>query len=281
VTTRPAFTLIELLVCISVIAVLIALLIPGLDRVRERGLLTASMSNAHQLALAGGSYQQDFKERLPFTPVYRRGSIASADSGPLEGLCPWSFAGANNAPEWAGQPFDVEAADRPMNAYIASGLSLDAPPAPATMAADDTARTVKIPVLRTRGYEDTLERTFPGQPAPTAAGVSCCDDVGTAYLLNLRWLDAFASTGDAAQQVRAGLPFLTAAIGRIPTDHFAWFTDQTGEVMPRVTTPNFEWNNAFDDDDQSVMGFLDGHVGYIHIEAGRTSSKDFTLVIGP
>ena len=168
-----------------------------------------------------------------------------------------------------------------MNSYITGGTSLDAPPAPATMAAGDTARLVKIPVLRTRGYEDSLEHTFPAAPAPQK-GVSCCEDVGTAYLLNLRWLDSFATAQgvtDAASQVKAGLPALTAAIGRIQTNRFAWFTDQTGEAMPRVTTPNFEWNNAFDDDDQSVMGFLDGHVGYIKIEAGHTSGKDFTFLI--
>jgi prepilin-type N-terminal cleavage/methylation domain-containing protein len=274
------FTLIELLVCISIIGLLIALVTPGLDRVREKGLLTTSISNAHQVALAGSTYQQDFKDRLPFTPVYQRGSVASADSGPLEGLCPWSFCGANNAPDWAGRPFDIEAADRPMNPYIAGGLSLDAPAAPATMTAGDAARQVKIAVLRTRGFEDSLEHTFPGLPTPNK-GVSCCDDVGTAYLLNLRWLDAFASAGDAAAQVHQGLPALTAAMGRIATDHFAWFTDQTGEAMPRVTDPTFEWNNAFDDDDQSVMGFLDGHVAYVKIEAGRTSGKDFTFLIGP
>lgn len=276
-TGRPAFSLIELLVCISVIALLIAIITPGLDRVRERGLLTASLSNAHQVAVAGGAYQQDFKERLPFTAVYQRGSVAGPDSGPLEGLCPWSFCGANNAPDWAGLPFDIEAADRPMNNYVAGGVMLDAPPAPATMAANDTARSLKIPVLRTRGFEDSLERTYPNTPAPTR-GVGCCDDVGTAYLLNLRWLDSFQ--GDAAAKVHDGLPALTSAMGRIRTDHFAWFTDQTGEALPRAAA-GFEWNNAFDDDEQSVMGFLDGHIGYVKVDAGRTSGKDFTLLIGP
>jgi prepilin-type N-terminal cleavage/methylation domain-containing protein len=274
---RAAFTLIELLVCISIIALLIGLLIPGLDRVRERGLLTQSMSNAHQVAVAGGAYQSDYKDRLPYTPVYQRGSLAGSDSGPLEGLCPWSFCGANNSPDWAGLPFDIEAADRPMNPYITGGTSLDAPPAPATMSAGDTARQLKIPVLRTRGYEDSLEHTFPNAPAPTK-GISCCEDVGTAYLLNLRWLDSFQ--GDAVAKVKVGLPTLTAAIGRIKTDRFAWFTDQTGEAMPRAAA-GFEWNNAFDDDEQSVMGFLDGHVGYIKIDATHTSGKDFTFLIEP
>ncbi|MFA6044715.1 MAG: type II secretion system protein [Phycisphaerales bacterium] len=275
-----AFTLIELLVCITVIAILIALVTPGLDRVRERGLLTTSLSNAHQVALAGGAYQQDFKDRLPFTPVYRRGAVPGPGSGPLEGLCPWSFCGSNNAATWAGLPFDIEAADRPMNDYIASGLVLDAPAPPQTMAAGDSARKLVIPLVRTRGFEDSLEHTFPAAPAPTS-GVSCYEDVGTSYLLNLRWLDTFAATGDAAEQVRRGLPALTSALGRIRTDHFAWFTDQTGEAFPRVTALPFEWNNAFDDDDQSVMGFVDGHAAYAKIEAGKTSGKDFTLLLTP
>jgi len=272
------FTLIELLVCIFVIGVLVGLVVPGLDRVRERGLLTQSIANMHQVTLGGGAYQQDYKDRLPFTPVFQRGSVAGATSGPLEGLCPWSFAGANNAATWAGRAFDVEAADRPMNAYVAAGLSLDAPAAPETMGANDTARRLQIPVLRTRGFEDSLEHTYPGEPAQTT-GVTCCDDVGTSYLLNLRWLDGF--DGDAVKKVEAGSQTLVSSIGRIRTDRFAWVTDQSGEALPRLTPPGFEWNNAFDDDDQSVMGFLDAHVAYVKIEAGRTSGKDFTLLLGP
>src|SRR5690349_7885301 len=108
---RPAFTLIELLVVIAVISLLIALVAPALDRAREQGLKPASLSGAHQVGLAGAAYQQDSRERLPFTPVFRRGSSPGPGAGPLEGLCPWSFAGRNNAAYWAGRDFDIEAAD--------------------------------------------------------------------------------------------------------------------------------------------------------------------------
>ena len=203
-----AFTLIELLVVIAVIAVLVALVVPGLDRARESGLRTASLANAHQIGIAGAAYQHDSKELLPFTPVYRRGGIAAPESGPLEGLCPWSFAGANNAAYWSGRAFDIEAADRPLNPYIASGITFDAPAAPASIGSTEADRKcADLPVLRTRGYEDSLERSWPATPTPDLnPGIPCYQDVGTSYLLNLRWLDAFATITNPIERLRVALP---------------------------------------------------------------------------
>jgi prepilin-type N-terminal cleavage/methylation domain-containing protein/prepilin-type processing-associated H-X9-DG protein len=63
---RQAFTLIELLVVIAIIAVLLAVLMPSLNRAREQGKRMNCMSSLKQLALAWGLYADDHQERLVF-----------------------------------------------------------------------------------------------------------------------------------------------------------------------------------------------------------------------
>ena len=75
---RHAFTLIELLIVISIIAVLLAILLPAMSTSRKLGKATACMSNMRVMAQAVAMYADSNDGRFPTVGLAHGGTVDEA-----------------------------------------------------------------------------------------------------------------------------------------------------------------------------------------------------------
>jgi prepilin-type N-terminal cleavage/methylation domain-containing protein len=83
---NPGFTLVELLVVIAIVGILIGMLLPAVQAVREAARRTACMNNVRQMVLATHGYEAAFRKFPPSFEI-RPGTILAGNNGS------WSIQG--------------------------------------------------------------------------------------------------------------------------------------------------------------------------------------------
>jgi len=93
VSKRKAFTLIELLVVISIIALLLSILMPSLQRAKEMGMRAVCLSNLHQLPISWAVYASNNDDRI-ISAYTRNGSNDPTVALGENGWVRWSPEGS-------------------------------------------------------------------------------------------------------------------------------------------------------------------------------------------
>ncbi len=117
---KRAFTLIELLVVISIIAVLMSILMPALNKVKKQGKILLCANNERQLTLAMNVYANSNNER--FLAIFKDAAIGGSAASNILHPNPaepfYSYLGAQDSSKVWTCPEDKEIG---LNAYFMYG----------------------------------------------------------------------------------------------------------------------------------------------------------------
>lgn len=154
---RQGFTLIELLVVISIIALLIALVLPVLRSAREAARTAGCLNNQRQIGVAMHVYAADHQDRLPPSmtcnspsnppsgPIWKQRLDPSIDDVPEMYACP-SDRGVVEPP-WHTEP----ATDYAMNNGLAGGFTVGS-----NTCAFDPSFGIAKPIIEIRSPSEAL-----------------------------------------------------------------------------------------------------------------------------
>ena len=112
---RPGFTLTDLLIVVAILAVLMALLLPALSKVRAQGQMTVSMSNMRQIGLAMGTYARDYREQVLSSQFNHHADLFVGHPRCLPALAQWHARGT-----WA----DILWTTHHMGVFPEAGIAL-------------------------------------------------------------------------------------------------------------------------------------------------------------
>ncbi|MBL1216363.1 MAG: DUF1559 domain-containing protein [Planctomycetes bacterium] len=270
--TRRAFTLIELLVVISIIALLIAILLPALTRARQAARTGMCMSQGHQLAVANEQYASDNDDMMPIQ-LPQRGASSYTHGGrtPINGGVSTSWAPLC----W----------NRPLNSYahpelpLGKGESLDTLKDP---------NQYNFPIFQCPSdstYSYQLGQDDDGNPGTAMSNYHA---IGTSYTFNLTWgdfrgeyteifdaihVEVGGDEGDKAMS-RANKLFAKARL-EMPSQFVAFFDDPADYAFWYRISPKLTHHGTRD---RHTFIYLDGHTIQAETDVDDVFNSKYMLV---
>jgi prepilin-type N-terminal cleavage/methylation domain-containing protein/prepilin-type processing-associated H-X9-DG protein len=107
-TARSGFTLVELLVVISIIALLIGILLPSLQKARKQAKKVICQTNMRSLSHAGFTYSVEWGVYPPSISNVADSSNAAVRAKRTEGALDWLGVGDQSGPFVEGEPDDPQ-----------------------------------------------------------------------------------------------------------------------------------------------------------------------------
>ena len=275
---RSGFTLIELLVVISIVALLIALLLPAIKRAKQTAHVVACGSNLRQLTIALWAYSHENDGQGPAYSWDDPSDLPGPTLDPGEQTTHW-FGGQDYGHVWWGSTSWVERPGRRKLDPYTDGFEGYRCPA-------DTGKVYNEP----QGGRTNTNKFW--------------EHFGTSYLYNAAWRGSshYAHSSNFGQSpwVFYGQPFETFGetsiqilIGDL-TLKYAWISNDS--LGPHRS--EFNWHDTPDNhpgafnvrpevwyyDPKSNIGFLDGHVSFILLgphDPGDQRVNTATYILDP
>lgn len=263
-TPRSGFTLVEVLVVVAVIALLLGLLLPALAKASEQGRQMVCLNNARDISMAAQSYAADNGGLWPVFPSEVRLTTRQALFNS------WEFGGKTTSDYWAAPSSRRLVGEAPLNPYVAYDTVLKDPP----------GSRLELPTFRCPSDPGTLQRTFWNSNTIPDARVTCYDDVGTSYHMNVQWwYEALRKIGmnaggqgtlDVWNQYRT---MFNVANFKRPSQ-FAWMYDQS---MDFIAVGGYSKLGDHGGENKATAAFMDGHVKYLTVEPKAADTSEYTL----